>query len=223
MREASKTRRKSAPAGRPAFRLRRHVPDDILLAAETWLELRSPHDISTRDISTLANTRPSMVNYYFGSKDGLLVEIVERWMKDIERGFIETRDAILRGEIDNPTRAMIAAFADVFNRRPAFCRMLITEVFRDGSPIRTHFFQHWPRHGRLMMEDTINHLCATGQYRAGVDIDAVCTLIPSVVFFPLIVTPSLIRGRNGDELDLSNRWIAFTTEVLDRYLRQASR
>lgn len=209
---------RSAPSGlgRPSSRVSRNVMEDIIRATETCLEHKNPQEISTKEIASLAGTRSAMVYYYFGSKDGLLLEIVRRGLDEIQHGFVRTREAAHRNELSNPTRSMIAEFASVYNQRPALCRIIISEVFREGSPVRNHFLEQWPAYGKTMIVDTITQLSASGYYRKDLNIEGICTMIRSVVFSPLLAIPS--AGYPAKQL-LDDQWIDFISTVFDSYLQ----
>lgn len=142
-----------------------------------------------------------MVYYYFGSKDGLVVEIVRRGLKEIHQGLLRTREAVRRNELSNPTRSIIAEFAKVYNQRPALTRILISEVFREDSAVRNYFVRQRPAHGREMLMDVITQLSAAGYYRKDIDIEGTCAMILSVVFFtPDRETLCRVNRRSGRPL-----------------------
>lgn len=212
--------KQSAPSGsgRPALSENRNVSEDIVNAAIACLASKSPQQLTTKEIASLAGTRPAMIYYYFGSKDGLLEEVVRRGLHEILAGILAMREAILRNEVDNPTRSMIALFSASYNQRPALSRILISEMLREDSPIRSFFVRHWPAHGKVMMADSIAHLSAAGYYRKDINIEGICTMIRSVVFFPLITQPYM--GMEGQPVEhyLDDQWIDFISTVFDCYL-----
>lgn len=213
------SRSTSSGLGRPPSSDSRNVLEDIIRAAETCLENKSPQEISTKEIASLAGTRPAMVFYYFGSKDGLMVEIVRRCLNEIQNGFQRTREEVGKKQLGNPTRLLVAEFANVYNQRPALCRILISEVFREDSQVRSYLLEQRPAHGREILEDVITQLSAAGYYRKDLDVESICTMIQSVVFFPLIVKPYF--ASKGDKVNhfLDDKWIDFVSAVFDSYLQ----
>lgn len=110
-------------------------------------------------------------------------------------------------------------FANVYKQNPALTRILISEVFREDSVIRSYFLQQWPVHGKTMIADTITHLSALGYYRKDVNIEGIFTMIHIVVYAPLILKPYF--APKGDQLVhyLDDQWIDFVSTVFDSYLR----
>lgn len=205
--------------GRPPSSESRNVLEDIIRAAETCLKSKSPQEISTKEIATLAGTRPAMVFYYFGSKDGLMVEIVRRCLNEIQNGFQRTREEIGSKQLSNPTRLLVAEFANVYNQRPALCRILISEVFREDSQVRNYLLKQRPAHGKAILADVITQLSAAGYYRKNLDVESICTMIQSVVFFPLIVKPYFASKGGKVNPYLDDKWIDFVCAVFDSYLQ----
>lgn len=205
--------------GRPALLENRQVSEDIIRAAEACLVGKSPRDISTKDIALAAGTRSAMIYYYFGSKDGLLAEIMRRHLDQILIDIVNLRDAIRRNEMQDPTRAMIGLLATSYNRRPALCRIMIAELLRDESPVRTFFLQQWPAHAKAMMVEAITQLSASGYYRQDLNIEGIVAMIRSVVFFPLMVKPYLMLEGEAVEQFLDESWLDLVCNVFDRYLR----
>lgn len=206
--------------GRPSLRESRNVMEDIIRAAEACLESKSPQEISIREIATLAGTRPAMVYYYFGSKDGLLVEIVRRGLIEIQRRFLSTQESIRKNGFGNPIRLLVAEFANVYNQRPVLCRILISEVFREDSQVRNYLLEQRSVHGKAVLVDVVTQLSASGYYRKDIDIEGICMMIQSVVFFPLIVMKPYFASKNdGSKHYLDDKWIDLVSAVFDSYLQ----
>ena len=213
------TRRPPIGRGRPAFRENRKVADDIIQAAVTSLETCSPQQLTVKEIATRAGTRPAMVSYYYGSLEGLLDEIVRKGINEICDETMRLRDTILRNDVRNPLREMIAAFATAYNRHPALTRILISEILREKSSIRNFFVRQSPAYGKKIMEDVLSHLAATGYFRPDIDVERIGSMIRSVVFYPVIIKPYLARESESIQHYLDDAWIDFVTEVFECYLK----
>lgn len=215
--QSGERRGPTSSLGRPASRESRKVQEDIVRAAETCLESKNPDEISTKEIASLAGTRSAMVYYYFGSKDGLLIDIIRRGLNEVQHDFQKTHEAILRNESPDPTRTMISAFANIYNNRPALCRVLISEVFHSDSPIRSYLRQQWPYYGKMMLMDVLTKLSASGYYRQDLNIEGIYEMIYSVIFFPLVMKHPLAQKQSDNHLD--DQWVEFVSTVFDSYLR----
>lgn len=104
---------------------------------------------STRSIAARAGVNQGMIPYYFGSKEAL-------WREAVDRAFAELRgelDPLLEGEAgDDRRRAerMIRSLVGFVARRPAFVRLMSDEGKRNGPRMR------WivDRHVRPLFEAT---------------------------------------------------------------------
>jgi AcrR family transcriptional regulator len=85
----------------------------LLDEAERLFAEKGFHAVSVREITSAAGAHLSAVNYHFGSKKGLYLEVFRaRWLPRARR--IEARLAELEGR-DNPTpREMVEVIADAF-------------------------------------------------------------------------------------------------------------
>lgn len=170
----------------------------------------------------MAGTRPTMVYYYFGGMEGLLLEIIRVRLKEITDEYDILWNAIRRNEVEDPLRALISLLASSFNDRPSLSRLLVSEMFREESPIRDNFLKQWAAHGKLILHDVITHLATTGYYRQNINVEGVVSLVRSVIFFPLIMKPYVTREDGFDRHYLDDQWIEFVTDFFGCYLRPSN-
>ncbi|MET0657719.1 MAG: TetR/AcrR family transcriptional regulator, partial [Steroidobacteraceae bacterium] len=205
--------------GRPAVRANRHVREDILLAAEECFATKNPTDISAKEIAAHAGTRSAMIYYYFGSKEGLLGEIIRRNVEEIQREFLTMQGAIDRNDLRNPTREMIAFLITVFHRHPTLCRILGCELVREESPLTQLYLRQWNSRARKMMTQAMSKLADRGYYRRDIDVERVFAMIRSVVFFPIASRLHMAQTGEPSQSYLDDAWIDFVSTVFDSYLR----
>lgn len=204
--------------GRPS-RESRQVADDIIRAAQACVETKSPQQITIKEIASMAGTNSRMVYYYFGGMESLLTEIVRRALKEILDDTVALRETIRENAVANPLRSMIAMFVHAYNARPALTRIMISEILRDESSIRGFLVKQWPATGKLMMEDVFTQLSASGYYRKDINVEGICAMIRSVIFFPLVIKPYLPREGRVIEHYLDDQWVEFVSSVFECYLR----
>ena len=209
--------------GRPALRENRQVFEDIVRAVEHCLQDRMPQDISTKDIAARAGTRPAMIYYYFGSKEGLLAEIIRRKLDEVLACIQALRESIDRNELQNPTHAIIARLASLYHQQPPLCRIMMSELLHEDSPLIKLYLRQWRSTARSMMVDALTKLSEAGYYRKDIDADGVAKMIRSVVFFPLIARPYLSLAGEAIEHAQDQHWVDFVSSVFDSYLRPAER
>jgi TetR/AcrR family transcriptional regulator len=213
----------ASSGGRPASGENRNVQEDIVRAAKACLIGKSSQQITTKEIAAQAGTRSAMIYYYFGSKDGLLAEILRRELNEILDGLRSMQEAIRSRQVSNPTRAMVAMFAASFNLHPLLRRILIPEMLRENSQITSYFMEQWrPALGNKILVEIITELCEAGHYRKNINVEGITKMIRSVVFFPMINEPYReLEGKttdNGLASELDDEWIDFVATVLDSYL-----
>lgn len=209
--------------GRPARKENRQVLEDILRAAEECFGRKNPEEVSTKDIALRAGTRSAMIYYYFGSKEGLLAELIRRSVEAIHQDFCVMQRALDRNELRNPTREMIAFLVAVFRKHPTLCRIIAAEQAREESPLTRLYLRQWGARARTMMVGAMAQLAAQGYYREDADIERVFAMIRSVVFFPMSYRMHLAQAGECVERYFDDEWLDFVSAVFDSYLRPANR
>ncbi|MGH0033061.1 MAG: TetR/AcrR family transcriptional regulator [Myxococcota bacterium] len=104
---------------------------------------------STRTIATRAGVNQGMIPYYFGTKEAL-------WREAVDRAFAELRgeiDPVIDADVPNDRERlarMIRALVRYVARRPAFARLMSEEGKREGPRM------HWivDRHIRPLFDVT---------------------------------------------------------------------
>jgi AcrR family transcriptional regulator len=107
---------------RRAYRKREVVREDIVAAAEELFSVRSPSEVSLREIAARAGVQHSLITRHFGSKDALVREVVERTLDGYVAAVSSCDDAV-----DGFVRALehVAAHPASFQ---AMARALIDEA-----------------------------------------------------------------------------------------------
>jgi hypothetical protein len=99
-----------------------------------------------------------------------------------------------------------------------FRHIVTPEIIREDSQIRSFFVNEWPAYGKLMMEDVLAQLSASGYYRKDINIEATGAMIRGMIFFPLVIKPLLAREGESIEHYLDDQWIDFVATVFECYL-----
>lgn len=207
-----------ARSGRPAGRDARTVADDIMRAAEECLRVQSPKDISLAEIAEMAGTNKAMISYYFGNKDGLLIEVVDRQFRQIKKGIDRIRADTACGTVEDPTRTMISYITRAYYERPALGQILNYELAHEGSAVRHHFQRNWSNKVRDMMSEMIVSGIARGYYRSDVDVVGMVEIIRSIIFFPLSMRPYMSLVGSKQDFFVDESWLDLVCEVVDSYL-----
>ncbi len=109
--------RSTGPAGQSTgdgktARIRRRPPEDLLRAAERLLATNGFDMVSLRQIALEAGYRnPSVVQYHFGSRIGLLRAIVEYRLPPINRRRLQLLEQLHEENRDHDVRGLVEAMA----------------------------------------------------------------------------------------------------------------
>lgn len=208
--------------GRPAAGEQRHLADDILAAAEACLARGDPpRNVSLKEIALMAGTNQAMVAYYFGSKDGLLIAIVDRDIKAITIEIERFQQEMRRGEFTDLTRATVVFVANTFRARPSIGQILNNELIHKDSPIRAYYTEHWASRFCNHIADAIRYAIDTGWYRADLDVNQTVDIFRALVFFPMLIQPykDLFSSTAHQDAYADSVWLDNVCKLLDSYVR----
>jgi AcrR family transcriptional regulator len=153
--------------------------DHIIAAAEKLFAIRGYDSTSVRDICQEADVNVAMVNYYFGSKDGLFREMVEQ-KASFMRGKLE---ALVADKTITPIEKLQIAIEHQVNRmfehRP-FTMVVIREMSKDSDNSMKNLLLELFLPNMKLLRNIINQGIRTGGFRK-IDIElTISTLIGSI-------------------------------------------
>ena len=111
------------------------IRDALLDAASALMREQDTVEIGILDIAARAQVNHGMIRYYFGSKEGMLLALLDR---DVTHA-IGQLDALFRLDV-TPTERMrihLNGIVDTYYRIP-YLNRLIQAMVRDASPERVH-------------------------------------------------------------------------------------
>ncbi len=168
--------------GRPHGCAERNLSDSLLIAAETQLRDKSHLDLTSREIAEAAGTHAGMVNYYFEGKDGLLLTLLKKAAKDIDR-HLDLMEADIESNDDDPTERIVRGLIDAYYQNTAVVSFFYIELFRADTPVSTFYSQH-REFNSVRIERMIRKLIAKGIYRAELDAVAATWMLLVLVIGP---------------------------------------
>ncbi|MEH3048204.1 TetR family transcriptional regulator [Sphingomonas adhaesiva] len=189
----------AAPAAVPATADERPARDMLLEAASVLMIAQGTSDVSLHAIARHAGVTAPLVKYYFGSKEGLLVALVER---DTARSLAQLQD-LLAMDIDPVAklRLHITGIVRNYARHPYLNALLGQLVRGSGNAaserIRASFVTPLIEAQRRIVEEGV----AAGQFRA-VDPDHLYFLIVGAcqyLFAVRVPFGAMMGGRHLDE------------------------
>jgi len=166
----------------------------LLKAAEPLFATRGYRGASVREIARSARCNVSLVGYYFGSKEGLLREVMRPRIRRL-REVIEELD-----HAPTMTEAHLRAFleslvAQVEEQRPFF-RLMFSELLREDSPLGEEAMEPVWDNQRAAMK-VLRRAAREGLVRRDLDLRFVLTTLFGAIALPMLV-PQLARGVLGD-------------------------
>ncbi|MET0547617.1 MAG: TetR/AcrR family transcriptional regulator [Caulobacterales bacterium] len=202
--------------GRPRAVERRDISQQIRDAAQTCLRERAHSEVTIRDIARSAGVSQEMIGYYFGNKDGLLLELIKDLSKDTVCALTALEEK-LDGNLERPTDCLVQTLSSVFFRNKYVSNILISEFLKSNSSMRTSYFGNRTQSKTtLAVESIVARLQAQGIYRNDMDCALIARSICALVLAPL----TLPVQSPGAEPEWDETWLEHVTATLDAaYLR----
>jgi TetR/AcrR family transcriptional regulator len=173
---AAKTTKNSGPRQRDAARTR-----EALIAAGTALFAERGYDgVPVAELAEKAGVNKAMINYHFGGKRQLYVDIVSGVFTEIvaqvERLGGEDRPAL------QLLREVVAVVGDTNRRNPHFCTMMLREVVAGGHHFESELIQY-PARMLAAVQRIVARGIRKGELRPVDPLLTHLSLIGSLVFF----------------------------------------
>ncbi|MDB5894135.1 MAG: TetR family transcriptional regulator [Rhodoferax sp.] len=220
--KAAKARAQAARTGKaakPGIREQNaQATRDSILHAATKVFAKHGYDGgSVEKISTAARSYDRMIYYYFGSKEGLYIEVLE----DAYRRMNEAESKLVLDERRpvEALRAVIHFVVGYYRKNPAFITLLNTENLHKGRHIgkslkaREYSSPAIAIVGRILAEGAAQKL-----FRTDLQTRDVYLMILSMAYFYIANrhTLSAFLGENLEAAEAVAHWEAFVTEAVLR-------
>ncbi len=169
------------PPGRPAGGTAADYRSAILDAAEALFARQGYAATSVREIAQQVEVNPAMVHYYFGSKHGLLREVLERTLEPLAAAIGKMRST---GQA--PATDIAGLLLHTFSAHPSLPVLIAREVMLPGGVMQEDFLQYLaPRLGGSMPA-LLQQEQACGQMQADLDPNISALLLLALCAFPFI-------------------------------------
>jgi AcrR family transcriptional regulator len=192
------------------------VAENLIAAADQLLRTLSYFDLSEKRIAEAAGVAVAMIRYYFGGRDGLLLELLRREIKASllrlrEFDTMEVRD----GRV---TRRIFGILADLYYGKPWLMRLMIVETTRERSPLRSSFIAHFGTnvYGEPLQR-LIERLKRDGIYRPGIDAEMTALSMRAMMTAPLMLAP-LSEDSSSMQRFHADSWLDHLAHLFDAEL-----
>ncbi|MEJ7935819.1 TetR/AcrR family transcriptional regulator [Sphingobium sp. AN558] len=172
--------------GRPRNGAGRNLSDSLLMAAESQLRDKSHLDLTCREIAEAAGTQAAMVNYYFQGKEGLLLELFNRTVRDIDQ-HLDTMEADIESNDGDPTECIVRGIVAAYYHHAALSPLFFIELYRANTPIGALYLNR--EFSSVRVERIIRKLIAKGIYRPELDPVVATWMLLGLVITPLAAMP----------------------------------
>ncbi len=161
----------------------------ILAAAVSLFARHGYGRTGFREIAAAAGVNLAMINYFFGTKKGLLKEILDIFFS----GYVEIARKEMAGGGDFTARLerFIRAAVAYFAARRDYLLVTITELPHDDPEI----LEHKAAWGRRMVETMSGHICPGPACAPAMPPVVFCSMLTSMMASRFLFTPVMERVR----------------------------
>ncbi len=197
---------------------------DSILRAATMVFARYGYEGgSVEKISKAAKSYDRMIYYYFGSKEGLFIEVLEGIYRTMDEA-----EAALELDVLQPVEALTAAIRFVhgyYRKNPEFVTLLNTENLHKGRHIsKSRRAGEYSSHAITAIRDVLARGVAQGVFRAEVTARDIYLLIASTGYFYMSNRHTLTAflGEPLETPEAVARWEAFAIDTVLRAVHAAA-
>nr|WP_121270024.1 TetR/AcrR family transcriptional regulator [Pedobacter schmidteae] len=171
----------------------------ILEAAESLFAEWGYEATSTRQIAKESGANMSMINYYFGSKEGVFMEIMSKRIADFSTQLASINQDKLSGM--EKLLKVIEGYATRVLCNHAFHKMMHRELSMPHRPEMFFKIKNSMAQNLLVIEQIINDGITDGSFRS-VDVRMLIATIMGTISY-VAISPSKITS--GTTLDINNK------------------
>ena len=186
---------KNAPVGRPPGRDSEQVRNALLKAAQEHFLGREFKAVSLRQIADSAGVNPAMVNYYFGSKQGLYLAMVDSLLSQLQGSLArlsDTRD----GKGSYTIAEFSSAYTQLIAQNPWWPNFMAREVlFADGE-IRDGILERFSGVFAPALVSSISAEIEEGNFREELDPQLTLISLLAMTVFPFLARPMMEQVMN---------------------------
>lgn len=207
--------------GRPVGTQKRSdVADRLMDAAEGLLQTVGLGGMTERRIATEAGVHEKMIHYYFGTKDGLVSSVLERYAGAVVRRYESLRDNNSDWHRTNPTRQIFTIFIDSLYDKPVLARTVLSAVLQEDSGLRAIFLQRYGFRGLNLLREIVGTLVERGIYRRDIDVGFIALTFFSMIVSPLILSRLSTLHTSGMTLERfrADPWLDHLVALIDAHV-----
>ena len=196
--------------GRPVGSDGDKVRNALLQAARELFMRNEFKAVTVRRVADGAGVNPAMVNYYFGSKQGLYLGMVEAVLAELE-----TRAAQLDQGAENDIGSFMQSYSLLLAENPWWPNFVIREVLFGEADTRELVIKKFAGQLAPLLLASAQEGVASGQYHADLDPRFTLVSIMGMTLFPFIAKPLLQQVLNLDySEEMVRELVTHNTKIL---------
>jgi len=190
-------------------------------AARELLELKPYRSITIRELAHHAGTQSAMVSYYFGSKEGLFIELLEQSGNRRQQKMMMVAQQVL-AQPNQALTLLVDNLIELMASEPWVVKLLQDEILSQESKLRDGFLSAIPQRLKTALSALLGQLQRQGILRADLNLDFTVATLMSNILFPMLTEPlmSHVLGIQRNTLR-SEAWKQHLTQVLTQGLSPA--
>lgn len=184
--------RRRKNAGRPAGNDGEKVKAELMEAARQHFLQREFKAVSVREIAESAGVNGAMVNYYFGSKQGLYLAMVDEMLSSLEASL-----AALGGDGELGVTEFSRVYTQVLVENPWWPNFIVREVLMKEGETRDAMVARFAGAFAPRLMASISWKIRDGQYREDLDPGLAMLSMMALTVFPFLAKPMIesVLGR----------------------------
>lgn len=181
--------------------LQQQRKQQLLDAAATLLGQKSYRSITIRDIGEQAGMKSAMVSYYFGSKEGLFLALIEHFAAH-KLSQLGTAMAS-----DDPLKAFIHQSLQVLTQSQPIVRLVTDEMLNHEGPLRDRFIELIPGRISVLLPQLLAGYQQRGELRPDLDLKWTAFSLINLLMTPFLIAPVREAAWSISQQDLaSDAW-----------------
>jgi len=179
--ECARKDRGERQRGRPANAKAGELQSKLLDISEELFAEYGYAATSIRNIADTAGVNPALVHYYFRTKRGLLVAVLDRALEPMAESFaaLQEADATEAFEVASLLFGMV-------RRHPSMPRLIVREVLLSGGEIHAYFIEHFAHRLGGALPGLLEKQKERGRLNPDLEPGAAALMLLSLCVFPCV-------------------------------------
>jgi len=187
----------------------------LLDAANECLKEKPYKEISLREVANRAGQNSAMIAYYFGNKEAMFVDLLERGIGKENQKLLKELPEIARQDAEYVLRQLVTQFIRLHKKSPWLSRFIVDNIILKPGKLRKLFVNRVISSNGEKILSLIKIMQEQKKMSGHLDPELSRISLMSLMAFPFIAAPVLKEAFDFDihEID-TERWIEHTFSIL---------